>query len=512
MARQWFDKIKEALFAIIPIVVIVLVLHFTGLAHLTNNELYPFLGAAFFMILGLILFNMGADSAITKMGDHIGATLTKRGNIFTIIIVAFCIGTFVTLAEPDVQFLSGQVPVNTWLFAGLIGIGVGLFLVAGLLRIIFKKNLEVWFIIFYGLVFAIASLYVQKTDNLAYISLAFDAGGVTTGSLTVPFIMALGAAMANVRGGNKKQADSFGLIALCSIGPIIMILLLGLFAQGNGSYVPRSPNGFWESLFVNYKNVTFSLIPIVIFFFAYEVLFIKLPVKQVLKIVIGIIYTYIGLVLFLAAIDYGFFPVGKAIGKEIGSLALSSGLNWIIILIGVILGMVSAIAEPAIYVLNKQVEEISGGTISRKKMLVGIALGIGLSVALSMIRLLYDINILYFLVPGYILAITLSFVVPNIYTAVAFDSGGAASGMMTATFILPFAIGICTTFYAAQNPSDLNNTITQNAFGMVAMVAMTPIVVVQLLGFNSLMKENSRRRMARARVREVFDDQIINFI
>jgi len=512
MARQWFEKIKEALFAIIPIVVIVLVLHFTGLARLTNNELYPFLGASFAMVIGIILFTMGADSAIATMGDHVGSSLTKRGNILLIIVVAFCIGTFVTLAEPDVQFLSGQVPVNTWLFAGLIGIGVGLFLVAGLLRIIFKKNLEVWFIIFYGLVFAIASLYVQKTDNLAYISLAFDAGGVTTGSLTVPFIMALGAAMATVRGGNKKQADSFGLIALCSIGPIIMILLLGLFAQGNGSYVAPSPSGLWESLFVNYKNVTMSIIPIVAFFFLYEIIFIRLPIKQILKIVVGIIFTYVGLILFLAAIDYGFFPVGKAIGKEIGSLALETGYTWIIILIGAILGMVSAVAEPAIYVLNQQVEEISGGMISRKKMLVGIAIGIGISVALSMIRLLFNISILYFLVPGYILAIILSFVVPNIYTAVAFDSGGVASGTMTATFILPFAIGICTTFYAGLTPADLNNVISQNAFGMVAMVAMTPIVVVQLLGFSSLMKENTRRRMARARVREVYDDQIINFI
>ncbi len=511
--RPWLEKIKEASFAIIPIVFIVLLLHFSGIASLSSegeNLLGPFLLSALFMILGIILFTMGSDSAMATIGEFVGSDLTKKGNVKAIVLVAFLIGTFITLAEPDVQFLSSMVPVNTWLFAGLVALGVGLFLAAGLLRILFKKSLELWFLLFYCTVFAIASLYVQKTDNLAYIALAFDAGGVTTGSLTVPFIIALGASVANVRGGKGARENSFGLIALCSVGPIITILLLGLFAPANTSYVTPVPSNLMEAFFMDFKGVSVSLLPLALFFIVYNALFLKLSKKQILKIVIGMIYTYVGLVVFLTCIDYGFFPVAKVIGHSIGQISLDTETRWLIVLIGALLGAVSAVAEPAIYVLNRQVEEISGGLITRKSMLIGVAVGISLSVALSMVRLVFDINIIYFLVPGYLLAIALSFVVPNIYTAVAFDSGGVASGTMTATFILPFAIGVCQSLYAG-DPSHLDSIIARNAFGMVAMVAMTPLVVVQLLGFSALTQERMRRKIARTRIKEAFDDQVIHY-
>ncbi len=515
MFHSWLEKIKEAGAAILPVVVIVLVLHFSGIASLTplggENLLWPFLFSAVFMVIGIILFSMGADSAMVTIGDYVGSDLTKKGNIRAMVLVAFLIGCFVTLAEPDVQFLSSMVPVNSWLFAGLVALGVGFFLAAGLLRIIFKKSLELWFILAYCVIFAVASLYVQKTDNLAYIALAFDAGGVTTGSLTVPFILALGASVANVRGGKGAREDSFGLIALCSAGPLITIMLLGLFAPANTSYTAPVPSGLLDSFLTDFKGVTISLIPIILFFFIYNFFFLKLPKKQVAKIMIGILYTYLGLVLFLTCIDFGFFPVAKVIGHSIGQISLDTDTRWLIVVIGAILGAVSAVAEPAIYVLNRQVEEISGGLITKKSMMLGLAIGIALSVALSMVRLVFDINIIYFLVPGYLLAIALSFVVPNIYTAVAFDSGGVASGTMTATFILPFAIGVCQSLYA-NDPTHLDSIIARNAFGMVAMVAMTPLVVVQLLGFGALTKERMRRKIARTRIKEVFDDQVIHFI
>lgn len=515
MFRPWLDKIKEAGFAIIPIVFIVLVLHFSGIASLSSSGgeglLWPFLVSALFMVVGIILFTMGSDAAMATIGDFVGSDLTKKGNVKAIVIVAFLIGSFVTLAEPDVQFLSSMVPVNTWLFAGLVALGVGMFLAAGLLRIIFKKNLELWFILAYCVVFGLASLYVQKTDNLAYIALSFDAGGVTTGSLTVPFIIALGASVANVRGGKGARENSFGLIALCSVGPIIMILLLGLFAPANTSYVAPVPTNLAEAFVTDFKGVSISLLPIAIFFVVYNALFLKLPKKQIIKISIGILYTYLGLVIFLTCIDYGFFPVAKVIGRSIGQISLDTQTRWLIVVIGAILGAVSAVAEPAIYVLNQQVEEISGGLITRKSMMIGISIGIALSVALSMVRLVFDINIIYFLVPGYLLAIALSFVVPNIYTAVAFDSGGVASGTMTATFILPFAIGVCQSLYAG-DPTHLDSIIARNAFGMVALVAMTPLVVVQLLGFTALTQERMRRKIARTRIKEAFDDQVIHFI
>ena len=355
-------------------------------------------------------------------------------------------------------------------------------------------------IVFYALVFMMGNLCNSK-----FLPMSFDSGGVTTGPMTVPFIMALCAGFAAVRGGKKANEDSFGLIALCSVGPIFIVVLLGIFFEGNPSYnvgEPEIVNNIFEALshgFVEKTgDVAIALLPVVAFFLIYQSFTIKLPKKQIIKIMFGVVYTFIGLVLFLSSVEVGFSPVGLKIGQIVSQ---NDNKLLIVILSGVI-GLVVVLAEPAVAVLNKQVEELSGGTITKRSMLLSLSIGVGVSLALSIIRIKYQFSIMYYLVPGYIIALALTFVVPKLYVAIAFDSGGVASGPMTSTFILPFAIGVCQIF---------KGDVLEHAFGVVSMVALTPLLTIQLLGFKAVISEAISRKAARNRIREENEAQIIYF-
>ncbi len=502
MKKQLMEKIKESLLSIIPITMIVILLHITKISSLNSKELKLFILGAIFMIIGMGLFTLGANVAMTPMGEHVGEVLIKSRKLWFIIIASCTLGILITIAEPDLNVLANQVPVNSIILIITVAIGVGLFLVLALLRIIFKINLSILLLIFYSLIF-ILCIFVKKE----FLPMAFDSGGVTTGPITVPFIMSLGVGIAALAGENKSQENSFGLIALCSIGPIIAVLILGLFTKGTPIYqveqIDLSSSIFHlfiHGIFDFTKSVTIALLPIIIFFFIFQAIFIHLPKQRLIRILIGIIYTYIGLILFLTAVNIGFMPAGQKIGKTIGS----SSYSWVLVPIGLIMGFVVVLAEPAVHVLNKQVEELSGGTISKRSMLISLSLGVGLSIALSMLRILFGFSILWYLIPGYAISLLLTFFVPKIYTAIAFDSGGVASGPMTAGFILPFAVGACSTILGEQN-------IMQGAFGIVAMVAMTPLLTIQILGFIAIMKQKRIEKSLQPRKIDVDDDQIIYF-
>ncbi|HWQ80369.1 MAG TPA: DUF1538 domain-containing protein [Anaerovoracaceae bacterium] len=475
MKKQLIAKIKEALSSVLPITAIVLFLSVT-IVPMPLGTTLMFLAGAVLLIVGMGFFALGADIAMIPMGEGIGAQLTKSRKLWFIAIVSLVMGILITIAEPDLQVLAHQVPsIPDNVLIWTIAIGVGVFLVIAVLRVFFKINLSYLFIFFYAIVFILA-IFTPKD----FVAMAFDSGGVTTGPITVPFIMALGVGMASIRSDKGSRDDSFGLVGLCSIGPILSVLILGiLYNPTTADYTPITmPDVFTtQDIALQFLNgfpvyleeVLKALLPIIAFFAVFQMITRGLTKHQIVKIVVGLIYTLIGLVLFLTGVNVGFLPAGHYIGSEIAA----SSAKWLLIPLGMVIGYYIVTAEPAVHVLNKQVEAVSHGSISHKSMQLSLSIGMAISLALAMIRVLTGISIFWFLVPGYITAILLTFFVPKIFMGIAFDSGGVASGPMTATFLLPFAIGAC---------ESLGGNIMRDAFGIVAMVAMTPLITIQLMG------------------------------
>jgi hypothetical protein len=474
MNRKLLEKIKESLSSVLPVTGIVILIHLL-LSPMPGGTFALFLIGAVLLVLGMGLFTLGADLSMMPMGERVGAHLTKSKKLSILIPVCFLIGALITIAEPDLTVLAGQVPtVPDAVLILTVAVGVGLFLVLALLRIIFRKSLQLLLFVFYGLVFVLAAFTPEE-----FLAAAFDSGGVTTGPITVPFIMALGIGVAAVRGGNSAQDDSFGLVTMCSIGPVLSMLLLGMFYNagtgGHTSVEAHNPSGigeilalFGEAIPEYLADVALALLPVVLFFLVFQILFLRLSRKRLLKMGVGLLYTFIGLVLFLTGVNVGFLPAGYTLGSRLGATAA----GWIIP-IGMVMGFFVVMAEPAVHVLNKQVEEITVGAISQRAMLLSLSVGVAVSIGIAMLRVVTGVSIWYFLLGGYAVALTLSFFVPKIFTAVAFDSGGVASGPMTAAFMLPFAMGAC---------DALGGNILTDAFGLVAMVAMTPLITIQLLG------------------------------
>ncbi|MBQ9728571.1 MAG: DUF1538 domain-containing protein [Clostridia bacterium] len=508
MLKTLFAKLKDSTVSVLPVTLLVVILNFTPLVNFSGKEIGVFLCASFVLILGMALFNLGADIAMTPMGEQIGSGLSKSGKFTALILICFVMGVFITIAEPDLTVLASQVKniLSSTALTLSIAVGVGLFLVLGILKIVFRIDLAKLMTFFYMALFAIASLVIVQ-GNEKFLPLAFDSGGVTTGPITVPFIMALGVGVAATLGDKRNRENSFGFVALCSIGPILAVMILGLTIDGDVNYTlpdysidAHLGKEFLPAVLEVAKEVCIALLPLVGFFFLLQIFTLKLRKKKIYQIIFGIFYTFFGLVLFLAAVKIGFMPIGYKMGEQ---LAQQNEILLVIFAFG--LGLVVVLAEPAIHVLNKQVESVTGGAIRKKSMLLALSIGVGVSLALSVIRILFDFSILYYLIPGYCLSLGLSFFVPKIYTAIAFDSGGVASGPLTSSFILPFVIGVCFTIQGVDG-------ILANAFGLVAMVAMTPLITIQALGFKAIVTKRAKEKIAMRRMLNEDDEQIIQFM
>nr|WP_297175557.1 DUF1538 domain-containing protein [uncultured Agathobaculum sp.] len=469
------EKLSEALTSVLPITLIVLLLSVT-ITPMPIGTIALFLVGAVLLIVGMAFFQLGTNVSMTPMGEGIGAELLRTKNLLFVSLITLLIGILITIAEPDLQVLAEQVPsIPNMTLIWTVAIGVGLFFVVAVLRTVFRIHLSVLLIIFYIVVFTL-SIYVPNE----FVSVAFDSGGVTTGPITVPFIMALGVGLASIRGDRNAQDDSFGMVALCSIGPILAVLLLGIFYQdGSASYsrvtVPeiedtRALAGmFLHGLPEYIREVVTALVPIILFCVVFQLVSRRFHRLQLEKIGVGFVYTFIGLALFLTGVNVGFMPAGHYLGQQ---LALS-GHSWILVPLGLVIGFFLVIAEPAVHVLNRQVEAITNGGISQRAMMLSLSIGVACSVGLAMLRVLTGLTIYWLLVPGYLVALILTFFVPRIFTGIAFDSGGVASGPMTTTFLLPFAMGAC---------EAIGGNVLTDAFGVVAMVAMTPLLTIQVLG------------------------------
>ncbi len=487
MNSGFLETIKNAFISVAPVIVIVLLLHFTT-APLLGEQLYRFLLGGGMLILGLSVFLKGAQSGMVYFGQKVGSALTRKRSLALILVTSFIIGFAVTIAEPDVQVLATQVStfapsIDRDQLLIMIATGIGLFLLIGTGRIVLQIPLRVLFIIFYILVFAVCAM-----ADTGVVGVAFDAGGVTTGPITVPFVIALGIGVAGAGRGKEGRGGSFGLVGLASIGPVIAVAGMGILSQGTGAVkeaaaVEEPSTGilapFLDSMPHIAHEITMALLPLLVIFIIFQITLLRLPFQQVKRVLLGMFYAFAGLVTFMTGAIGGFTPTGLSLGFSLASLGPAY-----LIAVGLVIGAVVVCAEPAIWILTAQIEDISGGYIKRTILLAALSISIGLAVALGMFRASTGISIWWIIAPGYALALILTRFSPPLFTAIAFDSGGVAAGPMATTFVLSMSLGAA---------HALGGNSGSSAFGMIAVIAMTPLITIQILGliFNHL--ENKRR-------------------
>lgn len=483
------SKFKEVALAVIPISILVIILSLT-VVTLELDMFIRFLIGSTMVILGLSIFLFGAEIGITPIGNLMGETLTRSNKVWVVGILGFFLGFFITIAEPDLQILAYQVRdasggiLSAYSILIVVSVGVGLMVAIGLLRILFGNPLNKTYTIVYLIIFVLGLIVSEE-----FLAISVDASGATTGAMTTPFILALGLGVSKLKGGKTEEEDSFGLVGMASSGPILAIMLMSVIAglkdiQGQAeAFIPHTGilNPYKEAFLSLTKESILTLLPILSLFLIFNITKFKLSRSNRNKILKGLLYTYIGLVLFLVGVNAGFMEVGRVIGYGIASL----DKKWLLAGIGFLLGLVVVLAEPAVHVLTEQVEDVTSGYIKRKAILATLSLGIGFAISLSMMRIMFPgLKLWHFLLPGFAIAIIMSYIVPPIFVGIAFDSGGVASGPMTATFVLAFAQGAATSIPTAN--------VLIDGFGVIAMVAMTPLVTIQILGLLFKMKAKKR--------------------
>ena len=469
------EKILESLSAVLPITGIVLMLSII-LVPVELGTMVMFLVGAIMLVVGMGFFQLGAEMSMTPLGEGIGVQISKTRNILLILLIGFSMGAIITVSEPDLQVLAQQVPsIPNYTLILTVAVGVGIFLALAIVRILFQISLSTILILLY-----LALIGMSFLVSKDFLAVAFDSGGVTTGPMTVPFIMAMGVGLASVRGDKNASSDSFGLVALASVGPVLAVLILGGFYKPTeAAYtaatvadVVTTRDVVWEFLISvppYIREVMISLLPVAAVFAIFQLLSHRYRRRQIKRVLVGFGYTYIGLVLFLCGVNVGFAPVGSSMGSAIAS----ASWKWLLVPIGMLIGYYIVKAEPAIQVLNHQVEDVTNGAVSAKAMNRCLSVGVSASVGLAMLRVLTGLPIYYIIIPGYIIALALSRLVPKMFVGIAFDSGGVASGPMTTTFLLPLSIGAC---------DAAGGNIMTDAFGVVALVALTPLIAVQIMG------------------------------
>lgn len=490
MNQQLKLKIQESLSAVLPITGIVLALSIF-LVPLEVGTVVMFFVGAVMLIVGMGMFQLGAEMAMSPLGEGIGVQITKAKKVWIMAGVSLLMGILITIAEPDLQVLSNQVPSipNSTLII-TVAIGVGIFLAMAVLRIVLKIDLSILLIILYiGLL--LFSFFVPRE----FLAVAFDSGGVTTGPITVPFIMALGVGLSSVRSDKNASSDSFGLVAMSSIGPILAVMLLGFFFNTTEAAYSQTEvvavdtmrdvaAAFALELPHYVKEVAISIFPIIAVYLIFQFFTHRYQGRQRVRIVVGFGYTCLGLVLFLCGVNVGFAPVGTILGREL----TSSSQSWLLVPIGMLIGYFIVKAEPAIQILNRQVQSVSNGMISAKSMNRSLSIGVAVSIGLAVLRILTGIPIQWIVIPGYVIALIMSRMVPKIFVGIAFDSGGVASGPMTSTFLLPLCIGAC---------ESVGGNIMTDAFGVVALVALTPLIAIQIMGVQYQLKLKKQKRITK---------------
>ncbi len=474
-------KLKEVLYSVLPITLIVILLSLT-VTPIESSLLYRFIIGAIFVTLGLSVFLLGVDVGITPIGSLMGTSLTKSNKTWIVGIGGLVLGFLISAAEPDLHILAGQIDsitsgvISRLSIVIIVSIGIAVLMTFGLFRIVYNIPLYKVLTVVYTII-----LLLGIFTSSEFLAISFDASGATTGAMTVPFILSLALGISSLKkDGKASEKDSFGLVAIASTGAILAVMLMSIFSKSDkisGSIdrsitVSQSIIGqYFHELPIVAGEVFMALLPLLILFSVFQIISFKLTKKSFFRIIIGLVYTFIGLTLFLTGVNAGFMEVGTVVGQSVAALNNKS----LLVVIGFILGLVTVLAEPAVYVLTHQIEDVTSGYVKRKVVLFALSVGVGFAVALSMLRIVVpEIKLWHYLLPGYIICIVMSYIVPKLFVGMAFDSGGVASGPMTATFILAFANG------AADSIESANLLV--DGFGMISMVALTPIIALLILG------------------------------
>ncbi len=532
MKNRYFDALFTSLLSIGPIILLVCILSWTPLLNFSGNDYAMLLFGGVALILGLALFQIGALTGLTKVGEYMGSSLSRQKQLFVIVIFTFALGVLITCAEPSLLIVSKQVTIvpnnealNAVILIGSIAIGVGAFVVIGVLRIILHKPLKMWVMFFYLITFLLVCLVAVDPEKAEMLPFIFDSGGVTTGAAIIPFVLSLGLGVAIVRGGKTANSDSFGLAGLVAIGPVIAMSVSILIQSNVPEYIYEAPAPFGNDFLGRLFNamiphngqlgsmieVLIAISPILIVFFVYELIFIKLPLSKVLTLLVGFGFCFVGLSFFLASANAIMGPMGGMVGQSLGEFWQSH--QWVVILVAFTIGLVTILCEPAVHVLTTQIENISSGQIKKSTVLIVLSLAVGSAIMLAAIRTIYDFSILYYLVPGYIISLTLMLFSPDIFAAMAIDSGSTASGPMAASFVMPFVIGMYSIISTDKLNLDSSYRVSfyGQAFGVVALVTLMPVIAIQLLGIIIELKQYRRLALARKAIIEQDDVQVIHF-
>ncbi|MDO5329967.1 MAG: DUF1538 domain-containing protein [Bacillota bacterium] len=522
MIRYWLEKLKESFISVLPIYCVVLLVFllstfgvwvfadFSDTYIITWQQFLVFTLCTIMVAVGLALFNHGADESMNKIGRLVADSVMKKRKMWLIVFMTIILGTAATIAEPDLNVVAEELSsaINSMVLLVVIGLGVGIFFAFGVIRIIFNKSLFIMYLAFYGMTLALAGIC---DPNL--LPLCFDGGGIPTGAVTVPFVLAFGIGVAASKSGGYKGEDSFGLIGLCSIGPVILMMFLtevaGVDLTAIAYHIPDVGSSvgeaFSSALLDSLRMVAVAISPLTLIFIIYDVIVLKLPPKQLARIFIGLAYVFVGLVGLFTGVYGGFMPIAYKVGMGLGN----ADLLWVAILLVFFFGMFGVLAEPAVLALCQAVEQVSEGTVKKTTVLLVMAFAVGIADMLHIIRSYYQFNIMYLLVPLYIVAIGLGFLVPKIYIAIAFDSSGTSSGPMTAAFVLPFCIGF--SYCVLENQGQSTNLVYIYGFGLCAMMSAVVPIAIEMIGVYVIVKQKRALKRARARIVEPDDEQIIHF-
>lgn len=499
MNKIILEKIKESVQAVLPLTIVVLIVLF--ILRVPTAQIVEFSIGALMLIIGLVIFGLGAAESMMHIAEEIGSYITKKRSILLLAFVGLIIGFLITISEPSVWVLGEQfndvIPRMTMILS--IAVGVAIFLLLALMRIVFQVRLNLFLLISFSLLFILAATPIIPAE---FIPVAFDSGGVTTGPMAVPFVISLGLGVVSSSSNNNGKEDSFGMVGIASIGPILAVFILGMIYSPNNvsSGDVEASKTFFQFFGQYLLDMGIAILPFVFFFVIFQIFAFKFKRKRVIRVLIGFFLTYVGLVIFLTGASLGFVNIGRFLGEAIAGL----GSGWWLVAAGLIFGFVIVSAEPSVVVLVHQVQEVTDGRVSKKIMMPAMSIGVSIAIGLAMIRVVFNISIWYILLPGYIIALLLTFFVPKMFTAIAFDSGGAVSGALTSTFLVPFALGAASIIYEGQ--VDAQSLVLRNAFGLVAFVALAPLVTIQVLG---LMFQIKSKRAKKKQNIELAENEII---
>ena len=470
MKNKLTESLIDSLKSVMPIVFVIIGISF--LIGIPNKTIMSFSISSMLLIIGIAIFTTGANMSMIKMGEKIGDLLVKKRKKWLILVASLVVGIVITISEPDLIVLANELSsIPNVLLIVLVAIGVGIYLLIGVYRILSKLSFRT--IVTVSLLIIMGLLYFTPQE---FISIAFDSGGVTTGAMGVPLIVAFGYGISKLRGGEDAKSYSFGLCGICSLGPIIIVLILGLFFKvdnyfevtgfiNNYGIIENINLCFIQSL----KEISLSLLPILVVFYISCLFDKRMSRYEHIRMVFGIVLSILGLTLFLTGVSAGFLEIGYRIGNTFAS----SDYRYLLIPVGMVLGYIIIKLEPAVKILIKRVSLLTEGSISEELISLCLSIGVCIAIGLSIVRIYFNVPIIYIIVPGYFIAAVLMYFTPNMFTAIAFDSGGAASGALTTSFLLPICIGACVS---------LETNIMTDAFGVGALVALTPIITVEILG------------------------------